>query len=131
MALTPDLASFTFTGEETIELELSETVSSISLNAIEIEVSSAELTLDGGAATPASSITLDEEMETVTFSFGGDIPAGSASLTISFTGTLNDQLAASIAAATSRRRARSKSWPPRSSRPPTPAAHSPAGTILR
>ena len=31
-------------------------------------------------------------METATFSFGGDVPAGTASLAISFTGTLNDQL---------------------------------------
>ena len=92
ITLTPDLEGFTFDGEETIELELTEAVSSISLNAIEIEVSSAELTPAGGAAMQASSITLDEEMETVTFSFGSEIAAGSALLSIRFTGTLNDQL---------------------------------------
>ena len=92
ITLTPDLQAFTFTGEETIELELTEAVASISLNAIELDVTAAELTPAGGASTPAASITLDEDMETVTFDFGGSIPAGAASLSIRFTGTLNDQL---------------------------------------
>ncbi len=91
ITLTPDLEAFTFAGEETIDLEIEEAVSSISLNAIELDVTSAELTPAGGVPV-SPGITLDEEMETVTFSFGGEIPAGSASLTIGFTGTLNDQL---------------------------------------
>ena len=92
ITLTPDLEGFTFAGEETIDLELSEAVSAISLNAIELEVSWAELTPAGGGAISTSGITLDEEMETVTFTFDREIPAGAASLAIRFSGTLNDQL---------------------------------------
>ena len=92
ITLTPDLEGFTFTGEETIDLELSEAVSAVSLNAIELDVTWGELTPAGGGAISPSGITLDEEMETVTFAFDREIPAGAASLAIRFTGTLNDQL---------------------------------------
>ncbi len=92
LTLTPDLSAFTFAGEETVAIEVDEAVSSIAVNAIELDILEASVTLADGATLSAQSITLDEEMETATFAFGRDIPPGAASLYIRFNGTLNDQL---------------------------------------
>ncbi len=92
LTLTPDLSAFTFAGEETISIEVDEAVSSIAVNAIELDILEVQATLADGTTLSAQSISLDEEMETATFAFGQDIPAGAASLYIRFNGTLNDQL---------------------------------------
>ena len=44
LKLQPDLTEFTFSGEETIEIEVLETTSQIQLNSIEIKRQSAKLT---------------------------------------------------------------------------------------
>ncbi len=92
LTLTPDLENFTFTGEETIDLQVSEAVSSIVINAIELDILEAMIAFEDGTSLSAQSIALDEEMETATFDFGREIPAGSAALYIRFNGILNDQL---------------------------------------
>ena len=92
LTLTPNLDSFTFAGEESIDLQVSEAVASIAVNAIELEILEARATLADGTSLPAQSIAMDEEMETATFAFGQEIPPGNATLYIKFTGTLNDQL---------------------------------------
>ena len=92
LTLTPDLDSFSFAGEETIEIQVTEATSSIAVNAIEIDILEARLALGNGASLTAQNIDLDEEMETASFAFDQEIPPGNATLYIKFNGTLNDQL---------------------------------------
>ena len=91
LTLIPDLDSFTFRGEETIDIQVAESTSRITLNASEIQISHAQLTLADGSVL-SGNIALDEASETATFSFDRSIPRGTATLDIHFTGVLNDQL---------------------------------------
>ena len=81
LTLTPNLDSFTFAGEESIDLQVSEAVAGIAVNAIELEILEASATLADGTSLPAQSIAMDEEMETATFAFGQEIPPGNATST--------------------------------------------------
>ena len=92
LTLTPDLERFTFSGEETIDIQILEPAAEILLNAIEIEVQAASLVRSDGATTAASRIEYDKPAETVTFSFDGPLPVGQAQLVLQFTGELNDRL---------------------------------------
>ena len=92
ITLAPDLDAFTFKGEETIEVRIVSRVSSIDLNAAELEIQHAQLTLADGAVLQCQSMVANTEMETITFDFGREVPPGTAALNIHFTGTLNDQL---------------------------------------
>jgi puromycin-sensitive aminopeptidase len=91
ITLTPDLTAFSFTGEETIGIEVQETTSQIVLNAAELQIQQAEI-LHDGQRTPAQAISLDEEAETVTLTFTAPIPVGTRQLFMQFTGILNDKL---------------------------------------
>ncbi len=91
LSLTPDLEKFTFAGKETIKIQINKPTKSIVINAIDLKISSAELTLRG-KKIKAAKITLDEKAERATLDFGTSVPADNASLTLEFTGTLNDQL---------------------------------------
>ena len=92
LTLEPDLNSFTFTGSETIAIQVDESTSTVTMNSAEIAVQSATLTLPDGSARSPESISFDEEKEMVSFDFAGTIPVGSAELSIEFTGELNDKL---------------------------------------
>ena len=92
VTLDPDLNDFTFTGEETVDIRVTETTNRIAVNAVELQISDVQLTLEDGASLPAHDIALDEDSETATFTFGRNIPPGNAALRIHFTGILNDQL---------------------------------------
>ena len=92
LTLAPDLAAFTFTGDETVELDVDEPTDSIHLNAAELQVSAASVTLADGTVLQAQDIAHDEAAETVALRFERPVPAGGASLSVEFTGILNDQL---------------------------------------
>ena len=92
LTLTPDLDSFTFAGEETVDIEVLEATSSVTLNSAEIEVASCRVTTADGAELTPADISFDEQAETVTFDFGRPLPAGPAKLHIEFSGVLNDLL---------------------------------------
>ena len=92
LTLEPDLVNFTFRGEESIDIEVVESTSSITLNSIEITIQSCELVFNDGTRQPSSDVTFDESQETVTIGFDSEIPTGIARLNIQFTGELNDKL---------------------------------------
>ena len=92
LTLAPDMEQFTFRGEETIDIRVSEATNNLVLNCIEIQVQSASVTLPNGTEMPASNIRYDEGSETVTFEFHTPIPVGEAQLVLHFTGELNDRL---------------------------------------
>ena len=91
MTLQPDLETFTFKGEQTVDIEIVEPTARIKLNAAELEISRVAL-LRNGASTTAHSVSLDTDSETATLDFGKTISPGAAQLEMEFTGVLNDRL---------------------------------------
>ena len=91
LTLQPDLETFTFRGEEEVELDVSAATSRITMNALDIDVQSATVKSSGVTAS-ASNIEYDKEAETVSFSFHHAISEGHATLSLQFTGILNEQL---------------------------------------
>ena len=91
MTLQPDLGSFTFKGEQTIDIEILEPTARIALNAAELEISEVSL-VRNGKSTAAHSVALDADTETATLDFGQTLSPGEAQLAMQFTGVLNDRL---------------------------------------
>ena len=113
LTLTPDLHAATFSGEETIDLLIDTPSRSITLNAAEIkfgEVKAYRLPVGtynygklGSQPAPLSALeadkhpqiattTLDPGKEQAIFTFASELPAGRVTLTIRYTGILNDKL---------------------------------------
>ena len=91
ITLQPDMDNFTFDGLEVIDIDVKEATSEIVLNAADLKVPSAFLMKDGRSARPTS-ITLDEDSQTVTLAFAEPVEPGQAQLDLRFTGKLNDRL---------------------------------------
>ena len=92
LTLEPNLEDFTFRGEESVDIELTEPTPEITLNCVEIAVQACRLTLADGAPVAARDVAFDEDEETVTFRFDSPATTGPARLDIEFTGELNDKL---------------------------------------
>ena len=88
--LTPDFATDTFAGEVAVRVRLAQATRSITLNAAEIEFQA--VTIAAGGARQAATIALESSAETATFTVPESVPAGSATIAIRYTGTLNDKL---------------------------------------
>ncbi len=86
LALTPDLKAATFTGDETIAVQLAAPSNTITLNAAEITFQS--VTAGGQTAQ----VSEDKGKEQATFTFPQPLPAGQAQLHIRYAGILNGQL---------------------------------------
>ncbi len=91
LKLTPDLAHFTFAGEVDITIEVLSPTASITLNAIELDITGARLVTGSGPAVVGEA-TYDVSAETATIAFPSQIRPGPATLSLTFTGTLNDRL---------------------------------------
>src|ERR1039458_1893114 len=89
--LSPDLDAATFEGTVDIDVEVTEPVTSLALNAIELEVSRATVRTSNGDVA-SSSPSLDETYETATFTFAEPLRVGASTISLTFTGILNDQL---------------------------------------
>ena len=92
LTLAPDLDRFTFSGEESIDIQVSEPTSHFVLNSVDIQVQSASIVRGNGTEVAASQIVYDQDSETVTIVFSTPVPAGAAQLALRFTGQLNDKL---------------------------------------
>jgi aminopeptidase N len=113
LTLTPDLKAATFTASETIDVVLDAPSKTITLNAAEIrfgEVKAYVLPTAtynygklGSPPVPAAptevdrhpqvaTTTLDEAKEQATFTFANELPAGRVTLTMQYTGILNNKL---------------------------------------
>jgi puromycin-sensitive aminopeptidase len=91
LQLRPDLDAATFSGTVEIDVDVREPVDVIVLNAIELELSPLIVRSDGAEAT-STGLVADETYETATFSFDAPLAVGPATLSIEFTGVLNDKL---------------------------------------
>ena len=86
LTFTPDLATATFAGTETIDVTLAAPAATVTLNAIELKIQSAS------AGAQAATVSYDEAKEQATLTFPQPLAAGKASLQLAFTGILNDKL---------------------------------------
>src|SRR6266404_7282141 len=84
--LKPDLDNFTFTGIETITLNILEKTKNITLHSKEIEIDTADI------SKIFAKISYDKNRETATFAFPKIIPTGKYKLTLVFKGILNDKM---------------------------------------
>lgn len=91
LTLQPDLNTFTFKGEQTVDIEIVEPTARIVLNAAELEITGVTLRRNG-SETSTHSVSLDGDTETVTLDFGRTLSPGRAQLEMEFTGILNDRL---------------------------------------
>ena len=91
LSLTPDLQNFTFEGHLDVDVNIEAPVTDIVLNVAELTLHEATLT-QGETTIQARSISVDEEAETATITLESEATPGSTTLSISYRGTLNDQL---------------------------------------
>ncbi len=90
LQLAPDLQAATFTGEETIDLTLSQAVDSIVLNAWQLKF--AAVTAQSGGKTLAAEVSVDPGLQQASFHFARKLPAGPVTLKIAYSGVLNGEL---------------------------------------
>ena len=91
LRLEPDLIAARFAGEETITLTVLHPTSEIVLNAIELDITSAQITGESGPARQAT-IALDASLQRCHLTFATPLSPGVWRLTMTFCGTLNDKL---------------------------------------
>ena len=91
LELKPDIQNFTFSGNETIDVNIAESSSNIVLNALDIDIGSASIEING-TVLKTENITYNKEAETCTMTFPQEIPIGNGKIHIAFTGILNDKL---------------------------------------
>ncbi len=84
--LKPDLENFTFSGVETITINLLRPGKFLTLHSKEIEIITAQI------KDEFAKISYNTRNETATFTFKKIIPKGKVNLTIVFTGILNDKM---------------------------------------
>jgi aminopeptidase N len=101
LTLTPDLKVATFTGVESIDVRVAEPVNSITLNSAEIAFQSVTVKAEG--KVQKAIVSLDAAKEQATFTFPEKVPAGKATISIAFTGILNNELRGFYLSKTDRR----------------------------
>jgi aminopeptidase N len=90
LTVGPDLVAARFSGEETIRVRLLEPTRSITMNAAEIEFH--DVTITAGGQTHKAAVALDPKTEQVTLDVPSTLAAGPATIRITYSGTLNDDL---------------------------------------
>jgi puromycin-sensitive aminopeptidase len=91
LTLTPDLDAASFAGEAKIRIQVNEPITEIVLNAVELDIHSAELV--GGTGQPLNGqVTLDDSEERAIIGLDGTAAPGPWLLHLTFTGILNDKL---------------------------------------
>ncbi|KAF2280737.1 uncharacterized protein EI97DRAFT_367805 [Westerdykella ornata] len=94
LTLEPDFEKFTYEGKVAIELDVVEDTTSISVNAFELDIHKTTVSSGDRVIAENPTVDYDEDTQTAKVSFDQTIPAGNkATLTMTFTGTLNDHMA--------------------------------------
>ena len=88
--LDPSIAGRTFTGEETISVRISQPVSEIVLNSLDLGITEADVSANG--RTQPAKVIYDKPDEMVRFALSSPVPAGKAELHIHYSGKLTEGL---------------------------------------
>ncbi len=92
VAVVPHADKLTFDGKATVTIAVTKPTSSITLNAADLDFSSASLTpVKGSMAFAAPKVSVDAKAQTATFTFAHPIPAGSYRLAMTYTGKIGTQ----------------------------------------
>jgi len=91
LTLTPDLAGACFAGEAHIRVNVTEPVGQVVLNAVELNILTAEFISSEGERLTAT-VSYDEAEERAIIALSGTAEAGQWELDTTFTGVLNDKL---------------------------------------
>jgi len=92
LEITPDLEQARFTGTMAADVRVIEPVTQFVLNAKDLEVDDVHLTLEADRVVTGT-VSYRRDDEQVVLTWPAEVPPGGATLTLHFTGTLNDQLA--------------------------------------
>jgi aminopeptidase N len=91
ITVTPDATALTFTGQETVDLDVFEPTATLALNAAHITIQRASvMPASGGAAVPLT-VSLDSTRETATFTAPVALRPGAYRLAIDYAGRINRQ----------------------------------------
>ncbi|HEX5433813.1 MAG TPA: M1 family metallopeptidase [Candidatus Angelobacter sp.] len=101
LSFSPDLKKATFSGEETIDVQLVKPTAAITLNSAELQFQKAEISQNG--KTQLAEAAFSPEKEQATLKVADPLQRGVASIHIEFTGILNNQLRGFYLAKTSLR----------------------------
>jgi aminopeptidase N len=86
--IVPNIDKFTFTGTETVKLQMRSPVHQLVLNALELAITEASL---DGKPLPKSGIKIDKEKELLTLTLSAEVATGDHALALSFSGKINQQ----------------------------------------
>lgn len=86
----PDLEKETFRGRAAIRVDVRKPTNAITLHAAELEFN--DVTVAAGGRTQTAIVKLNPRDETATLTVADELPAGDATLRITYTGILNDKL---------------------------------------
>ena len=90
LTFTPDLDKAAFEGDETISIRVLKPTSEITLNAVDIDFH--EVTITSGGNTQKAKVTPEKDKEMVVLAVEKPLPAGAATVHITYTGILNDEM---------------------------------------
>ncbi|KAF2098761.1 hypothetical protein NA57DRAFT_39769 [Rhizodiscina lignyota] len=94
LTLEPNFETFEYEGKVTIDLDVVEDTTSISLNTIDLKIHSTTISSGSKVITSSPELTHNEDKQTTTVFFKDTLPAGSkATVTQKFTGILNENMA--------------------------------------
>ena len=86
--IAPDPEKLTFTGSETVQLDVQKPVTKLVLNALEMEIASAAV---DGQPLPRKAIALDAVEQTLTLALPNELSVGKHELALKFSGKINAQ----------------------------------------
>ncbi|KAI0228894.1 Puromycin-sensitive aminopeptidase [Lamellibrachia satsuma] len=92
LRLTPDLNAFTFEGQELISVKVTKATSSVTLNSADIQVKGVQYQGGKQEFNTDVKVIYSKEDETVTFKFPDALQPGEGTITVDFTGELNDKM---------------------------------------
>src|SRR5580700_2090052 len=90
LSFMPDLDKATFEGNETISVKVLKPTSEITLNAVDIDFH--EVTITSGGTTQKAKVTPEKDKEMVVLAVEKALPAGMATIHITYTGILNSEM---------------------------------------
>lgn len=86
--IVPDMKKLTFSGTETVKLEVTAAVRELVLNALEIEIARASI---DEKPVPQDAVKIDNKNELLKIALSSELPGGAHTLSLNFSGKINQQ----------------------------------------